>query len=87
MIAFRVILGDGPSPLPIENLPTLEFYFTAVNQKLTDAPKTLLLHMINFRVILGADLDKNVILGSWILRNIYENHQIKEHFDQSPAKF
>ena len=24
-------------------------------------------------------------MGSWILRKIIQNHQIKEHFEQSPA--
>jgi hypothetical protein len=32
-----------------------------------------------------ADLEKTGILGSWILRNIFQNHQIEEHFEQSPA--
>ena len=31
------------------------------------------------------DMGKNGILGSWILRKIIQNHQIKEHFEQSPA--
>ena len=26
-----------------------------------------------------------MILGSWILRNICQNHQIEEHFQLSPA--
>ena len=32
-----------------------------------------------------ADLEKTGILGSWILRNIFQNDQIEEHFEQSPA--
>ena len=32
------------------------------------------------------DLEKTGILGSWILRNICQNHQIEEHLEQSAMK-
>ena len=32
-----------------------------------------------------ADLEKTGILGSWILRNIFPNLHIEEHFEQSLA--
>ena len=34
-----------------------------------------------------ADLEKTGILGSRILRNIFQNHTIEEHFKQSSAYF
>ena len=34
-----------------------------------------------------ADLEKTGILGSWILRNIFQNYTIEEHFEQSSAYF
>ena len=33
------------------------------------------------------DLEKTGILGSWILRNIFQNHQIEEHLEQYLAYF
>ena len=33
------------------------------------------------------DLEKTGILGSWILRNIFQNPKIEEHLEQSCAYF
>ena len=33
----------------------------------------------------AADLEKTGILGSWVLRNICQYHEIEEHFEQSPV--
>ena len=38
------------------------------------------------KIQLQADLEKTGILGSWILRNICENHQIEEQLEQCPMK-
>ena len=43
-------------------------------------------HQCHTPYVLGfGQLCRTGILGSWILRKIIQNHQIKKHFEQSPA--